>query len=262
MPRLRRGFVGRCAKHKFVEVGLIVGQQPKVLELTKIERTPVDVVELYLPAAFLRVVLNPRPPLRQVVSSLRYEILRAIETDLHLLPGDASSALQQTSDGDREFIDLAGGEVRPIDRRRVGAHTPHRSTAVPNLGLRSCPKFGTAVLTSSTMRVWLDDTREAPVGWVRTRTVDETVDLLHRGEVLELSLDFDLDETDPGHKGSEVLDYLEAGLRRGALSIPVVHIHSANPYGAAVMTWKLQMLERMFGQQPIRRPLPRRSMRP
>jgi hypothetical protein len=111
------------------------------------------------------------------------------------------------------------------------------------------------------VRIWLDDIRQAPRGWLRARTVREVVELVQRGDVAEVSLDYDLDETDPGHKGVEVLDFLEGALRAGAVAIPVVHIHSANPYGAALMTWKLQALERRYGWQPIRRPLPRRTMR-
>jgi hypothetical protein len=107
----------------------------------------------------------------------------------------------------------------------------------------------------------LDDIRQAPSGWVRARTVREVVELLQAGGVAELSLDFDLDKTDPHHKGAEVLDFLERALGAGAVAIPVVHIHSANPYGAALLTWKLRALEQRYGWQPIRRPLPRRSMR-
>jgi hypothetical protein len=43
-----------------------------------------------------------------------------------------------------------------------------------------------------TVRVWLDDRREAPEGWVRVRTPEEAIELLRRGGVDELSLDHDL----------------------------------------------------------------------
>ena len=42
------------------------------------------------------------------------------------------------------------------------------------------------------MKVYLDDVRQAPEGWVRTYTVAETIELLKTGEVVELSLDHDL----------------------------------------------------------------------
>jgi hypothetical protein len=42
------------------------------------------------------------------------------------------------------------------------------------------------------VKVWLDDEREAPEGWVHVRTPEEAIELLRAGEVEELSLDHDL----------------------------------------------------------------------
>jgi hypothetical protein len=42
------------------------------------------------------------------------------------------------------------------------------------------------------VKVWLDDQRAAPEGWVHVRTPEEAIRLLRRGEVEELSLDHDL----------------------------------------------------------------------
>lgn len=101
------------------------------------------------------------------------------------------------------------------------------------------------------MKVWLDDLRAAPAGWYRTLSVRQTIDTLRTGQVRELSLDFDLDGSDPGHKGDEVLDWLKHALRRREIPAPVIHLHTANPYGAALMTWKLQRLEARYGMQPM-----------
>lgn len=43
------------------------------------------------------------------------------------------------------------------------------------------------------MKVYLDDVRPTPDGWVRTYTSDETIKLLNECEVSEVSLDHDLD---------------------------------------------------------------------
>ncbi len=43
------------------------------------------------------------------------------------------------------------------------------------------------------MKVYLDDVRPTPDGWVRTYTSQETIDLLNRESVEEVSLDHDLD---------------------------------------------------------------------
>lgn len=42
------------------------------------------------------------------------------------------------------------------------------------------------------MKIYLDDIREAPEGWIRTMTVDATFELLKYNKVEALSLDNDL----------------------------------------------------------------------
>ena len=42
------------------------------------------------------------------------------------------------------------------------------------------------------MRLWLDDVRPAPVGWVWVKTVDEAIACLQTGGVEEASFDHDL----------------------------------------------------------------------
>ena len=108
------------------------------------------------------------------------------------------------------------------------------------------------MVTSNPVKIWLDDTRAAPSGWTLTKTVADTTRALSTGRVQELSLDYDLDATDPGHKGIEVLTWLERALSIG-LPAPVIHLHTANPWGAAAMTWKIRRLEEHMGQQPISR---------
>ena len=54
------------------------------------------------------------------------------------------------------------------------------------------------------MKVYLDDERETPKGWVRCYWPDEVIDLLHSGEVAEISLDHDLGDDARG-TGYDVL---------------------------------------------------------
>lgn len=56
------------------------------------------------------------------------------------------------------------------------------------------------------MKVYLDDVRETPDGWVRTYTSDETIKLLDAGGVEEVSLDHDLDR----RYDKQTLDWLAA----------------------------------------------------
>lgn len=103
------------------------------------------------------------------------------------------------------------------------------------------------------MRVWLDDVRAAPPGWVRTYTVDQTLQFLRTGQVVELSLDYDLDATDGLRKGIEVIAWLERKMAEGRINPPVVHIHTINPGGGMAMCARLHRLEATYGPQPWRR---------
>lgn len=58
-----------------------------------------------------------------------------------------------------------------------------------------------------TLKVFLDDERLTPYGWVRTFTVDETIALLATGTVKEVSLDNDLGSGFA--EGYKAMDWLE-----------------------------------------------------
>jgi len=42
------------------------------------------------------------------------------------------------------------------------------------------------------MKIWLDDERKEPKGFVRTKTAEETIELLKQGEVTYIGFDHDL----------------------------------------------------------------------
>ena len=77
------------------------------------------------------------------------------------------------------------------------------------------------------MRVFLDDLRPTPVGWDRTYTVEETIELLKTRTVSHLSLDNDLGI---GLKeGYIVMDWLEEmSYFDNTFPIPEINIHSSN----------------------------------
>lgn len=99
------------------------------------------------------------------------------------------------------------------------------------------------------MRVWLDDLREAPAGWVRVKTPEEAIDLLRAGVVAELSLDHDLglDTKDTERTGYGVLLWLERQVAEGrwGFPLPSVRVHSANPVGRARMERAIASIERL-----------------
>lgn len=83
------------------------------------------------------------------------------------------------------------------------------------------------------MKVWLDDRRAPPDGdWQWVHTPHETIDLVARGNVEELSLDHDLglvDEEGRELTGYDVLLWIEEQVATAGLTPPRLAVHSANP---------------------------------
>lgn len=78
------------------------------------------------------------------------------------------------------------------------------------------------------MKVFLDDKRPAPKGWVRTYLIDETIALLKTGKVNELSLDHDLGDDKRG-TGYDVVLWIEYEVATNGFKPPIILVHSDNP---------------------------------
>lgn len=77
------------------------------------------------------------------------------------------------------------------------------------------------------MRVFLDDERETPEGWVRVYWPDEAIALLKGGGVTEISLDHDLGDDERG-TGYDVLLWIEEQVVLHQFQAPAIRVHSAN----------------------------------
>jgi hypothetical protein len=80
------------------------------------------------------------------------------------------------------------------------------------------------------MKVYLDDERIAPDGWVRVKWPDEVIKLLENGksDVTHLSLDHDLGDDQRG-TGYDVLLWIELAVVLHHFVPPEITIHTANP---------------------------------
>lgn len=91
------------------------------------------------------------------------------------------------------------------------------------------------------MKVWLDDVRQAPDGWVHATTPEEVIEFLRSGEVEEISLDHDLGLATPDSErtGNDVLVWLEKAVATGACNTPSRSSTSTAriPWGGGVWRW-------------------------
>ena len=93
------------------------------------------------------------------------------------------------------------------------------------------------------MKVYLDDERVAPPGWVQTRWPEDTIALLESGKVKELSLDHDLGDDEHG-TGYDVLLWLEEAVATRGFKAPSCRVHSANSSARIKMEAAIKSIER------------------
>lgn len=78
------------------------------------------------------------------------------------------------------------------------------------------------------MKVYLDDQRPHPAGWVPARWPDDVIQLLLTGEVTDLSLDHDLGDDARG-TGDDVIRWIEEAVATRGFVPPAITVHTANP---------------------------------
>ncbi|HOY70215.1 MAG TPA: hypothetical protein PL131_11285 [Methylotenera sp.] len=93
------------------------------------------------------------------------------------------------------------------------------------------------------MKVYLDDERTTPQGWVRTYWPDEVIALLETGEVQELSLDHDLGDDERG-TGYDVVLWIEEAVMTRGFKPPKIMVHSANSSARIKMQAGIDAIER------------------
>lgn len=108
------------------------------------------------------------------------------------------------------------------------------------------------------MKVYLDDVRDCPPGWEIARSARTAMELLLRGDVTHISLDYDLgQEFEAGAvifkarerydapDGSMVMFFIRQ-FRDWMFPMPVVKFHTANPEGLKKMQAILRDIERGY----------------
>jgi len=77
------------------------------------------------------------------------------------------------------------------------------------------------------MKLYLDDERIPPEGWIQVRWPEDAVEILKTGKVTELSLDHDLGNDSHG-TGYDVILWIEKEVVTKGFVPPRITVHSAN----------------------------------
>jgi len=91
------------------------------------------------------------------------------------------------------------------------------------------------IISRFKMKVWLDDIRPPPKGWVWVTNPQEAIRLLNLGTITDLSLDHDLSLPEPNN-GYMVVCWLEKEtFINPKFELPKINIHTASPIASIKM---------------------------
>lgn len=93
------------------------------------------------------------------------------------------------------------------------------------------------------MKVYLDDERKPPAGWVLVRWPDEAIKLLQTGTVTDISLDHDLGDDKRG-TGYDVILWIEKQVFTKGYKAPNIKVHSANTSARKKMELGIKSIKR------------------
>jgi hypothetical protein len=95
------------------------------------------------------------------------------------------------------------------------------------------------------MKVFLDDERETPAGWIRVFWPEEAISLLKTGKVTEISLDHDLGDDNHG-TGYDVVTWIEQAVIVEGFIPPKIVVHSANSSARVKMELGILQINKYF----------------
>lgn len=95
------------------------------------------------------------------------------------------------------------------------------------------------------MKIYLDDERPTPEGWISARWPEEVIRLLATGKVTHLSLDHDLGDDERG-TGYDVVLWIEKAVATKGFIPPEMVVHSANSSARQKMESGIRSIKRLF----------------
>lgn len=92
------------------------------------------------------------------------------------------------------------------------------------------------------MKVFVDDFRPTPDGWVRVYTYEGAIEILKTGKVEQISLDNDLGTKKEGY---DVAKWIERQVFETTFRPPKIWVHSSNPVAAQNIRSCIVAIERV-----------------
>jgi hypothetical protein len=103
--------------------------------------------------------------------------------------------------------------------------------------------------TEVKIKLWVDDERNEPLGWLRVSDYDNAIDALttYNRHIVAISFDYDIGISG---NGALVAGYAEKLAKKGNLSNDVeFNIHSGNPQGCINIKATLERIMRFWGRK-------------
>lgn len=100
------------------------------------------------------------------------------------------------------------------------------------------------------MKVFLDDVRNPPDGWILCRWPHEVIELLKTNNVTHLSLDHDLGDDSIGD-GYDVILWIEKAVVTESFNPPHITVHSANVAAVKRMLMGIESINSLIARRKI-----------
>ena len=98
-------------------------------------------------------------------------------------------------------------------------------------------------------KVYLDDVRQSPKGWILVKNPTDMINLLKKNNVTEISLDHDLGDDKNIGTGYDVLLWIEEKVFKDkSFKVPKISIHTSNPSARKKMELALKSIERIISK--------------
>jgi len=102
------------------------------------------------------------------------------------------------------------------------------------------------------MKIYLDDMRECPEGFILAKTALEAIELLKNNQVEEISLDHDLGDDKNLGTGYDVVKWIEEQVAVNNYIPPkIIKVHSANISARTKMELGIQNIFKIYNQSQI-----------